>query len=146
LTTGSRDNSILRRIVPAPPSRPMPPDDRPHDFHGRRWLNVVLRCVHLVVVIWLGACMMGAPFAASARVAHAWVFFSGVAMFAVDLWHHPGHLRERAGAAMVIKLALVAAMAILPDHALTLFWVVVVGSALISHAPASFRHARVIGR
>ena len=67
-------------------------------FHGRRWLTVVLRCVHLVVVIWLGACLMGVPLAGSVRAAHVWVF-SGVAMFAVDLWHHPGHLRETAGAA-----------------------------------------------
>ncbi|MBL0289684.1 MAG: hypothetical protein IPQ15_03080 [Betaproteobacteria bacterium] len=124
----------------------MPPDERQREFHGRRWLTVVLRCVHLVVVIWLGACLMGAPFADSVRAAHTWVFASGVAMFAVDLWHHPGHLRETAGAAMLVKLALVAAMAIVPQHALALFWAIVVGSALVSHAPASFRHARVVGR
>jgi hypothetical protein len=124
----------------------MPPEDRQPDFRGRRWLTVVLRTMHLVVVIWLGACLMGEPFAASARVAHLWVFATGTAMFAVDLWHHPGHLRERAGVAMLIKLALIAAMAIAPDYALALFWGVVVWSSVVSHAPASFRHARVIGR
>jgi hypothetical protein len=121
-------------------------DEPQREFRGRRWLTVVLRSAHLVVVIWLGACLMAPSLAAAGPVAHAWVFASGVAMFAVDVWHHPGHLRERAGASMLVKLALIAAMAIAPDHALALFWVVVILSAVVSHAPASFRHARVIGR
>ena len=124
----------------------MPADGSLRDFPGRRWLTVVLRSVHLVAVIWLGACLMAEPVGASVRAAHAWVTVSGVAMFAVDLWCHPGHLRERAGVAVLVKLALIAAMAIVPRHALALFWIVVVWSAVVSHAPASFRHARVFGR
>ena len=116
------------------------------DLPGRRWLTVVLRTAHLVAVIWLGACLMAEPMAAALRIAHTAVTLTGVAMFAVDLWCHPGHLRERAGAAMIVKLALIAAMAIAPAHALALFWVVVVWSAVVSHAPASFRHARIFGR
>lgn len=116
------------------------------ELPGRRWLTVVLRTAHLVAVIWLGACLMTEPLAASLRLAHTAVTLTGVAMFGVDLWCHPGHLRERAGAAMIVKLALIAAMAAAPAHALTLFWVVVVWSAVISHAPASFRHARIFVR
>jgi hypothetical protein len=116
------------------------------DLPGRRWLTVVLRTAHLIAVIWLGACLMAEPMAASLRLAHTAVTCSGVAMFAVDLWCHPGHLRERAGAAMIVKLALIAAMAAAPSLALALFWIVVVWSAVISHAPASFRHARIFGR
>jgi hypothetical protein len=123
----------------------MPPDDLQRDFHGRRWLTVLLRSIHLVVVVWLGACLLDAP-SSSTRLAHAWVFASGAAMFALDIWHHPGHLRERAGATMLIKLALIAAMALVPDYELALFWMVLVLSAISSHAPASFRHTRVIGR
>jgi hypothetical protein len=121
-------------------------DDAQREFRGRRWLSVVLRGVHLVVVIWLGACLLDTPVSPALASAHLWVFATGATMFAVDLWHHPGHLRETAGLAMVIKLALIAAMAIAPGHALSLFWVVVVWSAIFSHAPASFRHARIIGR
>lgn len=116
------------------------------ELPGRRWLTVVLRTAHLVAVIWLGACLMGEPPAGSLQFAHATVTLTGVAMFAVDLWCHPGHLRERAGAAMIVKLALIAAMAAAPSYALALFWIVVVWSAVISHAPASFRHARVFDR
>lgn len=116
------------------------------EFRGRRWLTVILRSMHIVVVIWLGACLMDAPISASLESAHLWVFATGAAMFAVDLWHHPGHLRETAGLGMLLKLALIAAMAIAPAHALTLFWIVVVWSAIFSHAPGSFRHARIIGR
>ena len=116
------------------------------ELPGRRWLTVVLRTAHLIAVIWLGACLMAETPAAALRIAHAAVTLTGLAMFAVDLWCHPGHLRERAGAAMIVKLALIAAMAIAPSYALALFWVVVVWSAVISHAPASFRHARIFGR
>jgi hypothetical protein len=121
-------------------------DDPQREFRGRRWLTVFLRSMHIVVVIWLGACLMDAPISASLKSAHLWVFATGAAMFAVDLWHHPGHLRETAGLGMLLKLALIAAMPIAPAHALALFWIVVVWSAIFSHAPASFRHARIIGR
>jgi hypothetical protein len=138
--------STSRGLDSAPPTDPVPPVDPQRDFHGRRWLTVVLRSAHLVPVIWLGACLMDGPGAADGRVAHAWVFATGAAMFAVDLWHHPGHLRQWAGMGMLIKLALIAAMAIVPNHALALYWIVVVWSGVVSHAPASFRNAHVIRR
>jgi hypothetical protein len=116
------------------------------ELPGRRWLTVVLRTAHLAAVIWLGACLMAETPAAALRLAHGAVTLTGLAMFAVDLWCHPGHLRERAGAAMIVKLALIAAMAAAPSYALALFWIVVVWSAVVSHAPASFRHARLFGR
>ena len=64
-------------------------------------------------------------------------------MFAVDLWCHPRHLREPCRVlAMLVKLALgLAANGDRARHALHLSWIVVVWSAVVSHAPASFRHA-----
>ena len=105
-----------------------------------RWLNVVLRGLHLAAVIGLGAAVLGAPL--SLHRQSLGVLATGLVMLALDLWGKPRMLREWSGAAMVIKLALVAGMAFDTDLRLPLFWVVVVWSAIFAHAPASFRHAR----
>lgn len=109
----------------------------------RRWINVVLRGLHLVAIIVLGAGLVGAPVASG--LAAAGVAASGLAMLILDTWGHPGHLREAAGAAVLAKLALVGWMAIDAGARPVLFWVLVAGSALFAHAPARFRHAIVLG-
>lgn len=125
-------------MTPAPPARP--------DLL-RRWLSVLLRGLHLVTVIGLGAALLGAPaehMGGISRLAAA-VAISGGAMFALDLWRKPRQLFEVAGVSVLAKLILVGAM--VPDGAprLTLFWILVAWSALFSHAPATFRHARLFG-
>lgn len=109
----------------------------------RRWLNVGLRGLHLAAVIVLGAALLGAPVAAGSA---AWgVAATGLAMLVLDTWNHPAHLREVAGAAVIVKLALVAWMAVDAAARPALFWVVVIGSAIFAHAPASLRHRRLFG-
>lgn len=103
-----------------------------------RWLSVVLRGLHLAAVVLLGAVLLGAPLAADGA-AHS-VALTGFAMLALDLWKKPGHLREVAGFAVVLKLALVVWMAFDVAARLFLFWFIVAASAVFAHAPASFRH------
>ena len=122
------------------------PDSLRHDFPGRRWVIVALRALHLVAVVVLGAQLLGAPAAAgwpAAGVA-AVVLGSGLAMLGLDLLAHRQHLRTIAGLTALVKLLLVAILALAP--ALWLFWTLVVLSALVSHAPATFRHHVVIQR
>ncbi|MBU0751174.1 MAG: hypothetical protein KJ787_08290 [Gammaproteobacteria bacterium] len=113
----------------------------------RRWLSVLLRGLHLVAVIGLGASLLGAPaehVGGVTRLAAA-VATSGACMFALDLWRKPRHLFEVAGVGVLAKLLLVATMTIDGAPRLLLFWLVVVWSALFSHAPATFRHAQLFG-
>ena len=114
------------------------------DFRGRRWLIVGLRALHLVAIIALGALLLGAPAAATwpADAVAAAVLGSGLAMLAMDLLAHRQHLRTVAGLTALLKLGLVAILAFVPE--LWLFWTLVVLSAVVSHAPASFRHQVVI--
>ncbi len=119
---------------------------RQRDFRGRRWLTVVLRGFHLVAVIGFGALLMGAPAPVPVGTAGVAVLLTGLLMFALDIWSRPRHLREMAGLGMMLKLTMVAFMAVAPDWGLPLFWGVVVWSAVFSHAPASFRNAAVFGR
>lgn len=108
-----------------------------------RWTNVILRSLHLCAVILLGAALLGAPLA-STRVAIA-VAASGFAMFAIDTWRKPQHLREASGIAVLLKLIMVGWMAVDAAAQHILFWLIVAGSALSAHAPARFRHAILIG-
>lgn len=107
----------------------------------RRWLNIVMRGAHLVAVIVLGAALLGAPVAGD--LAAAALVVTGLVMLAVDTWSHPGHLRELAGAAMLAKLGLVVWMAADAGMRPLLFWLIVIGSAFSSHAPARVRHLRL---
>lgn len=108
-------------------------------FAWRRWINVLLRGLHLIAVIFLGANLLGAPVAASDAV---WaVALTGLAMFALDVLSKPSHLREVSGIAVLVKLLLVGWMAVDASSRFALFWVIVTGSAVFAHAPARFRHA-----
>ncbi len=125
-------------------NRPMTPSPIPRSDLLRRWLSVLLRGLHLVTVIGLGAALLGAPVDNAGgidRLAAA-VAASGVAMFALDLWRKPRHLFEVAGVSVLFKLLLVGGMMVDGAPRLMMFWLIVVWSALFSHAPASLRHAR----
>lgn len=108
-----------------------------------RWINVILRGLHLCAVILLGATLLGAPQSASG--AAFFVAATGFAMFALDLWRKPWHLREASGLVVLLKLVLIGWMAFDAAMQQTLFWLIVAGSAISAHAPARFRHALVIG-
>jgi hypothetical protein len=110
-------------------------------FPGQRWLGVLLRGLHLVAVIVLGAALLGAPVASDQAVLGLWS--TGLAMLALDTWSKPSHLREASGLSVLVKLALVGWLAVDAGNRAVLFWLVVVGSAIFAHAPATFRHAVV---
>jgi hypothetical protein len=113
------------------------------DFAGRRWLAVVLRGLHLVTVVQLAIAIFGQAGAAGTHLPGMAVLGSGLLVWALDIWIKPEHLRQWAGLSMFIKLAAIAAMVLLPSLQATLFWLVVVWSAVFSHAPATFRNAPI---
>lgn len=105
-----------------------------------RWTGIALRAAHLICVILLGAALLNASPAGGAVAA---VLASGFALFALDTWNNPRHVFELSGAAVMIKLVLVAAMGLDEALQLPLFWAVVLWSGVFSHAPASLRHLRL---
>jgi hypothetical protein len=113
-------------------------------FPGQRWLGVLLRGLHLVAVIVLGAALLGAPVASDLAVLGLWS--TGLAMLTLDIWSKPSHLREASGLSVLVKLVFVGWMAVDAGSRAVLFWLVVVGSAVFAHAPATFRHAVVFPR
>ncbi len=113
------------------------------DFPGRRWLSVVLRGVHLVAVIQFSAIVLHAVPDAQFPHAGIAVLVSGILVWLLDLWYRPSHLLEGAGLSMLLKLALLAWMIVAPSLRVPLFWIIVGWSAVFSHAPSSFRNARL---
>lgn len=108
-----------------------------------RWTGIVLRALHTVCVILLGAELLnGTP----SGVATVLVLTSGATLFALDLWQFPGHAFELSGIAVLVKLLMVAAMAADEGLRQPLFWLIVLWSGVFSHAPANLRHLRLTRR
>jgi hypothetical protein len=109
-----------------------------------RWLRISLRSVHLTAVsVWLGASVY-APDTASLPEWLALVVVSGVLLVGTDLRDGLGVLREVRGAAILVKLALLAALPLLSTR-LPLLLAVVALSAVVSHMPGRYRYW-VLGR
>lgn len=109
----------------------------------RRWLGIGLRTAHLASVTWLGAALLGAPLATHRGAAA--VAASGAALLAIEAFDRRIRLLDLAGLVSLAKLGVVAWMALDPARAAPLFWLVLVVSALSSHAPRRLRHWRPFG-
>jgi len=122
------------------PERRTPRGPKPSEW--RRWLGIVLRTVHLMGVVWMGAGLMATPMQAGGP--GAWLTLaSGVALLFSELVDGRIALGELAGAVVLAKLAAVAWMAFGVaggEGALPLFWAVMALSAISSHAPRDLRH------
>lgn len=114
------------------------------DFPGRRWLSVFLRGVHLVAVIKFSAIVLHVLPDSQPDYAGIAVLVSGVLVWLLDLWYRPSHFLEGAGLSMVLKLMLLGWMMVVPSLREPLFWIIVAWSAVFSHAPSSFRNARLL--
>ena len=101
------------------------PRDNVRDFPGRRQLNLSLRTAHLAGIVLLGAALLGAG------------------EITTGAWANPAHVRELAGFGVLVKLALVAVMALCPPVALPVFWGILAFSTLLSHAPGRLRHRQL---
>jgi hypothetical protein len=122
-------------------SPPAHPPGHRRDFPGRRWLLVALRSLHLVGVVLVGAALLHGD-GEHRIVAIALMFVTGLSLYGIELWTQPRHALELAGLFIPLKLVVVATMAVMPERAAALFWLLLVSSSVVSHAPAAFRHRR----
>lgn len=106
----------------------------------RRWAAIALRCVHLGGLVLLGATLLGAPL--QPRAGALLTLASGLALFVAELADTRIRLGELAGLVVLLKLAAVVWMALHPEAAPLLFWLVLAVSGLMSHAPRPLRHWR----
>jgi len=128
------------------PAAPMPgkatPSSRKSGFAARRWLSIAMRTLHLVGVVLSAVVIFGGS--PHHTLAFGSTFVTGVGLFGIELWRDREHWKEVAGAFVLLKLLLVLAMILMPVQAATLFWILLITSSLVSHAPKSLRHRRLL--
>ena len=110
-------------------------------FPWGRWLNVALRSLHLAGVVLAGAAILGKGELSIAGI--ALMLLTGIGLYAIELWYHHGFWRELAGVFIVLKLIVLLAMVLVPGLAAPLFWLLLISSSVVSHAPRVFRHKRI---
>lgn len=103
-----------------------------------RWLSIGLRSVHLVGAALLGAALLGAPL--ESRVGGGVMLASGLVLFIADHIAARIDVRELAGLWIVAKLLAVGWTVLHPPHAVAVFFALLVGSSVFSHAPRDLRH------
>ncbi|WP_232418064.1 hypothetical protein [Methyloversatilis thermotolerans] len=106
---------------------------------------MALRSLHLVGVVLIGCALLTAD-TRDHRLAAALTLVSGLAMYGLEVWSKPRHAVELAGLFIPLKLCGIGAMLVLPQFAALLFWLLLVTSSVVSHAPGSFRHIRILRR
>lgn len=106
----------------------------------KRWTKISLRTLHLVSVAGVGG---GILFGLDKAV---WVNYwwlaltSGVLLMAIDIVSNPVWLVQVRGLAIYLKLVLLGMMDVCPQWAGSILLIVIVLSAVISHAPGNLRY------
>jgi len=115
-------------------------------FTGQRWVNILLRTLHLLGMAGLG----GGYFYVS--VDDAWLGFlyltlaSGAGMMLLSIWSNGIWLLQLRGHAILLKVLLLALMLVWPEQKMSLLVVVIIISGLIAHAPGDVRYYSIFYR
>ncbi len=115
-------------------------------FPGQRWVNILLRTLHLLGMAGIG----GGYFYASAG--DAWRGFlyltlaSGLSMMLLSIWSNGIWLLQLRGHAILLKIFLLTLMLVWPEQKISLLVVVIIISGLVSHAPGNVRYYSIFYR
>ena len=107
---------------------------------GKRWFNIGLRTLHLIGTAGIGAVYL-LGIAPEGWLPFLWLTIgSGAVMVAIEVWGNGVWLVQVRGMSILAKLALLGAMPLFPAYAAGIFTLVIVISAVGSHAPGRLRH------
>jgi len=112
----------------------------------KRWLKIGLRTLHLLSLAGVGG---GVIFGLEANLwlGYWWLsLISGSLLMLVDIVSNPIWLVQIRGLVIMAKLVLLALLGCYPDWDRLLLVVVIVMSAVISHAPGALRYYSVYHR
>jgi hypothetical protein len=112
------------------------------EFRGQRWVNIALRCLHLVGVAGIaGGFMFGLD-------RESWLSYwyltlaSGIALTLIYIWCSAVWLLELKGMVIILKNLLLTLGLFVPEIRPEAFIAIIVMSGLIAHAPARVRSRR----
>lgn len=116
---------------------PIPPP--PRLLPGQRWINITLRCIHLIAVAGVGGgYLYGLPDAQWQPFWH-WAAVSGGLLAALYIWTDAAWLLQLKGQVIVLKVGLLMLATVLPDWRTEMFMLVIALSGFFAHAPAWLR-------
>lgn len=112
------------------------------DFPGRATLIGLLRIGHVAGVVGVGAAVLRgeAPTGAFPILLAA----CGLGIATLDRWSNRAYLKQVSGLAVLLKIALVLALAAFAAFGAVAFWSLLVFSVAIAHAPGRVRHRKVV--
>jgi hypothetical protein len=113
------------------------------DFAGRGLIINLLRALHLVGVVGLGAAVLGATTAPATPWYAALLIASGIGIAALDRWAEAAYFRQLNGQLVFLKLVLLVLAGWWTGIDAILFWVLLIASALMTHAPGWVRHRKL---
>lgn len=117
---------------------------------GQRWVNIMLRTLHLIGIAGLGGGFFYPAEGDLWRMFFDLTLWSGVGLASIAIWNNGIWLIQLRGQAILLKLILLGLMPLFPALRLPLLLAILIVSGVISHAPASVRyyslfHGRRIG-
>lgn len=127
----SDDRGAVARFLEPRPAR---------DFRGKRWVNITLRTAHIAT---FAALVGGHVFDVPADELRPWLYgaiASGAAMMAIQLHASFLWLRQIRGAVILLKLAMLCAIAVWWQARVPILFAVIVISSYMSHMPGKYRY------
>ncbi|MCB1751497.1 MAG: hypothetical protein KDI74_07215 [Gammaproteobacteria bacterium] len=109
-------------------------------FPGQRWVNILLRTLHLIGIAGVGGGFFYPADGDLWRSFFDLTLWSGVGLTAIAVWNSGVWLIQLRGQAILLKLLLLSLMPLIPSQRLPLFLAILVISGVISHAPANVRY------
>ena len=113
--------------------------DEPRYFPGQRWLNILLRSLHLVGIAGIGAGFLFAQEPSQWQTFWQLTLLSGTALVLIYLWSTALWLIQLKGLAILLKLLLLWLAMANPELRGFLFVAIVMISGVIAHAPSRVR-------
>ena len=112
----------------------------------KRWIKICLRTLHLSSVVGVGGGILF-EIDRSAWLGYWWLALaSGVLMMLIDILSNPIWLVQVRGVVMYVKFLLLILMGVYPSMDQQLLFIIIIISAVISHAPGKLRYYSVYHR
>ncbi len=121
-------------------------NDAMNKTSAKRWTKISLRTLHLLAVAGVGG---GILFGLEKDlwISYWWLALAtGILMMTVDIISNPVWMLQVRGVSIYIKLILLACLGINPDWDGPLVVLIIIISAVISHAPGKLRYYSVYHR
>ncbi|MCP4756159.1 MAG: hypothetical protein GY866_35300 [Proteobacteria bacterium] len=110
------------------------------DFYGKRWLNVVLRSVHLCGACGYAGGVLLDVTSEPVRIFYLVTAISGLIMMAIDIISNGIWIIQNRGWLIILKIFLLGQLPLIAPYEKWGLLGIVVLSSLVSHATANFRY------